>query len=156
MSPNGDRQHFEEARAAITEAGRTAEDARISLFESTERVRREQFAKGKASPDAENLARDKRTAAREALSAFDAQREIFFPYTDPRTNAGMLSDRTPIVLFPVRMETRFGYVDTGAGAPMPQLWVRVYPDDCVVDSFEPLPSENEIASGRTRKSTVMS
>src|SRR5205823_14705266 len=34
------------------------------------------------------------------------------------------------------------------GAPRPQLWVRVYPDDCLIDSFQPLPSETEIANAQ--------
>ena len=37
------------------------------------------------------------------------------------------------------METRFKTVNQQA-----QLWVRVYPDDCLVDSFEPLLSRKEV------------
>ena len=39
----------------------------------------------------------------------------------------------PIAFLPVRIETRFGSAATGA----PELWVRVFPDDIHVDSFEP-------------------
>jgi hypothetical protein len=46
-------------------------------------------------------------------------------------------------LFPIRVETRF--VNTaGAGGGRPQLWVRFYPDDCLVDTFEPTLSEAEL------------
>ncbi|HSY84877.1 MAG TPA: hypothetical protein VK807_24140, partial [Gemmatimonadaceae bacterium] len=39
----------------------------------------------------------------------------------------------PIAFLPVRIETRFGTAADGT----PQLWVRVFPDDIHVDSFEP-------------------
>lgn len=39
----------------------------------------------------------------------------------------------PIAFLPIRIETRFGKATDGA----PQLWVRVFPDDIHVDSFEP-------------------
>jgi hypothetical protein len=39
----------------------------------------------------------------------------------------------PIAFLPVRIETRFGKASDGS----PQLWVRIYPDDIHVDSFEP-------------------
>lgn len=38
----------------------------------------------------------------------------------------------PIAFLPVRVETRFGKADDGS----PQLWVRIFPDDIHVDSFE--------------------
>lgn len=39
----------------------------------------------------------------------------------------------PIAFLPVRIETRFGKATDGSA----QLWVRVFPDDVHVDSFEP-------------------
>ena len=50
---------------------------------------------------------------------------------------------------PVRLETRFKDVQLpGAAAPTPQLWVRIYPDDCWVDAFDPRLTESEAASAR--------
>ncbi len=49
------------------------------------------------------------------------------------------SNQIPFLLFPLRMETRFKTVNNQA-----QLWVRVYPDECMVDSFEPLLSKREV------------
>jgi hypothetical protein len=56
------------------------------------------------------------------------------------------------LLFPVRIETRFRKI----GAPTPpglaappvkhQLWVRIYPDDCSVDTFEPILSDSELTN----------
>ncbi|TWV93604.1 hypothetical protein [Chitinophaga pinensis] len=61
-------------------------------------------------------------------------------FTDPRRElSAHFSNQTPFLLFPLRLETRFKTVDNVA-----QLWVRVYPDECLVDGFEPLLSEKEV------------
>jgi hypothetical protein len=66
--------------------------------------------------------------------------------TDPRVQLNNhFENRTPFLLFPVRMETRFKTVvnpDTGAAGY--QLWVRIYPDTCMVDSFDPHLSAQEV------------
>ena len=51
-----------------------------------------------------------------------------------------LSAQAPLVLLPVRIETRF------AGAT---LQLRVYPDDILADTFEPELTDQEIDDGRT-------
>ena len=61
---------------------------------------------------------------------------------DPRASAGELSDGLPVLLFPLRLETRFG-----GGSPPSELWVRVFPDDCLVDDFEEQLSDAEIDAG---------
>jgi hypothetical protein len=53
--------------------------------------------------------------------------------TDSSWFAEPLNAAVPIVFLPLRLETRFGTSDTGA----PELWVRAFPDDVHVDSFEP-------------------
>ncbi|HTI12874.1 MAG TPA: hypothetical protein VL832_30120 [Puia sp.] len=64
----------------------------------------------------------------------------FAEFADPRRQlAAFFSNETPFLLFPLRMETRFKTVNGKA-----QLWVRVYPDECLVDSFEPLLSRQEV------------
>jgi len=47
------------------------------------------------------------------------------------------SSRVPLVLLPVRLETRFENTE---------LWLRVYPDDIAVDSFEPELTADEAAA----------
>ncbi|MCB9081827.1 MAG: hypothetical protein H6555_08975 [Lewinellaceae bacterium] len=69
----------------------------------------------------------------------------FAPWTDPREQLPNLNARIPILLFPLRLETRFKTVTIGR-QQVPQLWVRIFPDDCLVDSFEATPSETEIKS----------
>lgn len=71
-------------------------------------------------------------------------------FSDPRTGIERLDDSIPILLMPVRLETRF---KTGTqpqtGAQVPQLWVRIYPDDCSVDSFDETLTESELANGKS-------
>src|SRR2546426_7299767 len=48
----------------------------------------------------------------------------------------------PMVLVPVRLETRFG-----EGPQGPELWVRIYPDQIAVDTHEPELTDQESAAG---------
>ncbi len=66
--------------------------------------------------------------------------------TDPRVQLNAYFDnRTPFLLFPTRMETRFKtVVNRDTGQEVPQLWVRIYPDTCMVDSFDPQLSAQEV------------
>ena len=83
------------------------------------------------------------TAAMRALAtAIDNAR----PFLDPRTSLPALQTQFPITLLPVRVETRFGAKPTDPGVT--QLWVRIYPDDCWVDTFEPLLSANELSNAK--------
>ena len=66
-----------------------------------------------------------------------------FKFTDPRTNIKFKQTDYPFLLFPLRLETRFKSVEVSDGSSLEQLWVRVYPDDCLVDTFEEIPSESE-------------
>jgi hypothetical protein len=66
---------------------------------------------------------------------------------DPRKGIGKLSTDTPLVLLPVRIETRFANVGS-AEQPQHQLWVRIYPDDCSIDTFEETLSDVEVANAK--------
>lgn len=88
------------------------------------------------------LAREGR--AKEELAGRLAQErqvlEQFAAFTDPREGLGRWPDSHPILLFPLRLETRFKEGPQG----QPQLWVRVYPDTCLVDAFEGSLTEQEV------------
>ena len=75
---------------------------------------------------------------------------IFGQFSDPRRNISLLSASSPFLLFPVRLETRFRTVaqppDLAVAGPHHQLWVRIYPDDCSIDTFEPTLSQSELNS----------
>lgn len=78
-------------------------------------------------------------------------REVLFEtFSDPTKSISQLNDIHPILLFPLRIETRFKKI-TGPGerdVSTDQLWVRIYPDDISVDTFEEIPSEVEISNTR--------
>jgi len=66
--------------------------------------------------------------------------ERFRPFTDPREGLRSWPAQYPILLFPLRLETRF---KSGADG-QPQLWLRIFPDTCLVDTFEETLTEQEI------------
>lgn len=55
-----------------------------------------------------------------------------------------LDDRIPVLLLPVRVETRF--MSAGGGR---ELWVRIFPDDIAVHTHEPALTPDEVRAGRT-------
>lgn len=63
---------------------------------------------------------------------------------DPRELVAELDDRTPFLLLPVRIETRFVHPETGG----PELWVRIFPDDLALETHEAALTPEEIAAGR--------
>lgn len=77
------------------------------------------------------------------------------PLLDPRRAVAGLDANYPILLFPVRLETRF-VTRTDGPAASRQLLVRVYPDECLVDSFDPDLSESEVKNLRRYWATIWS
>ncbi|HEU4891602.1 MAG TPA: hypothetical protein VFT47_08630 [Vicinamibacterales bacterium] len=63
----------------------------------------------------------------------------FAIFTDPREGIARLNDAIPILLLPVRLETRF------KGS---ELWVRVFPDDCWIDTFDPMLTDAEVKAAK--------
>jgi hypothetical protein len=137
------RDRSDELRAARA----AADDARAELLAARNELRR---ARADAK-HAQRVGEDERTAERQAKeaearvaianeaatrAAADANRavEALAPLADPRERATEWDDREPVLLFPLRLETRW------LGG---ELLVRVFPDDCLVDSFEPDLSERE-------------
>ncbi|MGC1307096.1 MAG: hypothetical protein WA885_07695 [Phormidesmis sp.] len=72
----------------------------------------------------------------------------FEPFTDPRENIQAKHTDYPFLLFPLRLETRFKSVAVPGAATVEQMWVRAYPDECLVDTFESIPSESELISAQ--------
>lgn len=67
-------------------------------------------------------------------------------FTDPRRHADLLTPDIPVLLFPLRIETRFKTVSAD-NQQRQQLWVRVFPDECLVDTFEDMLAATELDSG---------
>ena len=78
-----------------------------------------------------------------AKSTLDQRIKAALGTGDFRNKVGELSADVPIVLFPVRIETRF----VGVGRQR-QLWVRVYPDDIHIHSFESHLTDDEVIAGK--------
>ena len=152
------------AQQAVTGARAAWERARLALFAATQDRR----ALGTRIADAERAvehaphclnelrledaeaARRIETLEAELRLAASRKRETedgLASFADPRRTMGALGDRTPFLLFPVRLETRFKAVKRN-GAVANQVWVRVYPDDCLIDAFEPVLSSAELANAR--------
>lgn len=62
---------------------------------------------------------------------------------DPTKQLSQLNDAVPILLFPVRIEIRFHKANI-EGTSVSQLWIRIFPDDCQIDSFESLLTDTEM------------
>lgn len=67
---------------------------------------------------------------------------------DPRQMIEKKNDNTPFLLFPVRIETRFKKVSI-RDRILDELWIRIFPDDCLVDTFEEMLSETEVSNAAT-------
>lgn len=72
----------------------------------------------------------------------------FSGFTNPIENIASLQDDCPILLLPLRLETRFKRVERH-GETVDQLWVRVFPDDIAINSFESDLSETEVRNARS-------
>jgi predicted nucleic acid-binding Zn-ribbon protein len=66
----------------------------------------------------------------------------------PRAPLAQLSDQTPFLLFPVRLETVFATTILPNGATGTELQVRVYPDEIFVHTHESTLTEAEVDAGR--------
>jgi hypothetical protein len=131
---------FEEARDQLRAA---REEERVHRMDRTAaRVGLREATVG-GRPEAIETARETLAGAREAYAsasaaAFD-RLQRFAELADPREQLERLGDDRPFLLFPLRIETRF---------KNRELWVRVFPDRCLIDSFEPVPSAGELRSLR--------
>ncbi|MGB7537144.1 MAG: hypothetical protein WBM17_01275 [Anaerolineales bacterium] len=127
------------------EAAKQAEDA-LSQFARSEKAgaqdqRRRLEAEGRAAQAQALQAGDQVASLRADVERLHSEFETF---TDPRRELGRWPADVPVLLFPLRLETRFK--TDGGGTP--QLWVRVFPDSCLIDSFEETLTGHEIADGR--------
>jgi hypothetical protein len=128
------RQQLAQTETALEDLDRRANDRqggdqRRALLEKKARLEATQRERQRALTDVSDKLAD--------LSGVFHQ-----DWTDPREHLGQLTPNTPVLLFPLRLETRFKTVGRG----VQQLWVRVYPDDCLVDTFEDTLASGELDS----------
>ena len=154
------RSALDKAQQAASKAAAQAQKAQAALDLATRQQMPRQDGEGgnlaqlaggsEASAAAAAMQRRRHcNDSRASLAGIAGQFAVF---TDPRQNVERLSDAVPFLLFPVRIETRFRTIVSQAppGIAVPpvkhQLWVRIYPDDCSIDTFEPIPSDSELAN----------
>src|SRR5262245_56481770 len=114
---------FEDLRRELTDWRAETARVRAALLPAREAVKR---GRRDRSEQVDALEIEARALAERGQDLW----KRFEPFTTPQEALGRLDDRHPILLFPLRLETRF---KTGTQG-QPQLWVRVYPDDCLVDT----------------------
>ena len=92
-----------------------------------------------------NLEEDKkkaRIALDEATQNLSLAIEAIYVEPHPRQVISNLDDSIPFLLLPVRIETRFMTT-----LPIPELWLRVYPDDIAIHTHEKEVTTQEITEG---------
>src|SRR5215471_8181327 len=161
---------FQDAQQKLADARAAQESAKRELFQTGEELKRVGTALEQSqrwfNPDNRQAVVERRELERrkETLEGLQRGQQSVFQranaqlsellpgfwetWTDPRQHAGQMDDGIPVTLFPLRLETRFKTVTSDAGQQQQQLWVRIYPDECLIDTFEELVSETELYSGR--------
>ena len=159
---------FDELQADLGAARAEAEQRGREVVEGSERLHRlrrdRDLAARGGPPDAlDQLIGEQEDALGTLRTEVDQLRlkerdllDRFRDFSDPRQNLGRLTDRIPICLFPLRIEYRFKKAGEPGGPAADELWVRVYPDDISVDSFEHTLTETEAQDARTYWSSVWS
>ena len=119
------------AEAALANAHEAAARLQAQLDAASRRRRREdntdKLAERLRRAREDEAAKRERSAAAAALAAERAAG--FEAFSDPRQSVAHLTDDIPILLFPVRLETRFKSI-ADDGRSREELWVRIYPDTC--------------------------
>ena len=144
------RAELDAARAALGEKARQLHQARLALarLETRRRGAEREAGKDAAAAADQEIALQKAAIGDLGADLGDARAKLadrlesFEVFSDPRDGIAQLSDAFPILLLPLRLETRFKPKDGDATAGG-ELWVRAYPDDIAVDAFEATLSESE-------------
>lgn len=151
---------FNENRARITEARqqrrmaedrfRSARNRAAAKSAELEVARREGEAGAKraAALQREIVTLTKQlSAASEHLTSAKGRLRVaivgLFEQIDPDKLVEEWDDHTPILLLPVRVETRFMQLEDKN-----ELWVRIFPDDIAIDTHETDLTEDEVGDGR--------
>ncbi|MGH8196272.1 MAG: hypothetical protein ACREQ8_18030 [Woeseiaceae bacterium] len=155
---------FPTLQSQVRDAEATIETGKRDVFLAGERVKQLEARKRQVSRShgtdsdawqqldaAQAEWRESIASGRDRLAAaFDLSAGLyrqFEPFLDPRSNLERLSDQYTILLLPVRLETRFKTVEVDDDTRQ-QLWVRIFPDECSIDTFDDVLSVSEITRAR--------
>jgi len=146
------RRESESSRTAVVRAAETVKRLTRVIEAVSRQARLEEGDPALAKLDALREQREKATRGVEMLRKEFAKSERvkaaaldrFSSFTDPREGVSRLPDDTPIALFPLRLETRYRTVTSVGAKPRRQFCVRAFPDDVLVDTFQPEIAEAEL------------
>jgi hypothetical protein len=156
---------FKTIQTQLQQARKEREAGKKTLFRAKEKLKKLERAKQQLSrryPENsaafEALLQQERDL-KEAISGHNAQLaefqkteadllEAFHIFTDPRQHIQQFSDDFPVLLFPVRLETRFKKIPIENDVVQHQLWVRIFPDECSIDTFDDTLSEAEVTKAK--------
>ena len=141
------------ARRALVDSRKAVNDLHVSI--SAERKNLEMLKRQHGPQDERVVAAERKVAESEGTLKDARQTAV---NADARLNelirgslglgidrdVARLSAQYPIVMLPVRIETRFKPVNN-----VPHLWLRIYPDEIVADFHEPELTEQELEAGKT-------
>ena len=139
-------EQLAQAEATLAEKERAAEAADAAVVEAQEAVAAAETPQERLAAQrflarataAQRTAHSQVTAAQQAVQAL---KDLLA--ANPSVPLGAVAGETPLVLLPIRLETRF---QSSGGAT--DLLVRVYPDDLHVDTHEPELTAEEDRWGR--------
>ena len=114
------RDEQRQAQSERDAAARTAAHDPAQERAGQDTLARRQTAAAKALEEATSAAAEARARVSTAIASLGE-------WSDPRRSLARLADDLPILLLPLRLETRFKDV-AGADGASHELWVRVYPD----------------------------
>jgi hypothetical protein len=164
---------FTSAQAQLAAARASQDSAQLAALQAAARARQAQAVLELATRQSYSIRGPEQNLAQLAAAAKQASADLgtasealqnaratvsrataaFAGFRTPQQNVNQLSDRSPFLLFPVRIETRFRAVvlerpqpGAAAAALRHELLVRIYPDDCSIDTFEPLLSQSELTN----------
>ena len=145
LSEESNRKSIEETLVSLKEQKKTLE----------EKIRQDTTSGAGANPaDVSQLSTlDSQIATNEAnmLTSLSTMKNHLDSYhsLDPwdPTVIGNFDDDIPILLMPVRVETRFEHVVTPSSSNY-ELWIRIFPDDLAVETHEKALSEDEKTDGQ--------
>lgn len=141
------REALSRARNAVAEAESAVarvHEKRVALEAAWRRAPARSVAAAKKALDQARGAEEAAVAHLKATKeARDTHFGAFVPLADPRDAIAQCDAETPFLLLPVRLEARFKRVGTAD-----ELWVRIYPDDCAIDNFEPDLTQTEFDSAK--------
>jgi hypothetical protein len=158
---------FQTARFELLKARQERNDMENDVRRGLERTAQldKEIEQAKRQDDADRLGillgekKDLSSAIDKAKETYFAQKEtvfgnlhgLFEQFGKPQDLIKHWDDHTPVLMFPIRIETRFVQSvgsDTGANQGGTDLLIRIFPDEISVVQHEEILTEKEAAAGR--------